>query len=165
MAFCAQCGVALADGSAFCGSCGQRTAGSSSVSLAQVPSSGATAGSAQGLATNMAAALTYVLGGITAILFLVLEPYKHDLVIRFHAMQSLFFSVACVIFVIVWSILWGILTSVAGFWILAIDVPLAWLIGLGIFCFWLFLMYQAYSQREYHIPYIGAIAARQVQRS
>jgi uncharacterized membrane protein len=27
--------------------------------------------------------------------------------------------------------------------------------------FWLFLMYQAYSQREYRIPFIGAIAAKQ----
>lgn len=161
MAFCAKCGLALADNSAFCGSCGQRTTGSSSVSAAQATSSGATAGSVPGLTTNMAAALTYVLGAITAILFLVLEPYKQDRFIRFHAMQSLFFSIACVIFAIVWSILWGILTSIAGFWILAIDVPLAWLIGLGIFCFWLFLMYQAYSQREYNIPYIGALAARQ----
>jgi uncharacterized membrane protein len=28
--------------------------------------------------------------------------------------------------------------------------------------FWLFVMYQAYSQREYRIPIIGAIAAKQV---
>ncbi|HKF51903.1 MAG TPA: DUF4870 domain-containing protein [Candidatus Acidoferrales bacterium] len=162
MAFCAKCGAALADDNAFCGSCGQRTAGSSSVSVAQAAPSGAAASSAPGLTTNMAAALTYVLGAITAVLFLVLEPYKNDRFIRFHAMQSLFFSIACLIFAIVWSILWGILTSVAGFWILSIDVPLTWLIWLGVFCFWLFLMFQAYSQREYKIPYIGAIAAKQV---
>jgi uncharacterized membrane protein len=35
-------------------------------------------------------------------------------------------------------------------------------ISLGFFAFWLFLMFQAYTQREFRIPVIGAIAAKQV---
>ena len=162
MSVCAKCGVTLAEDSAFCGSCGKRVAVSgSSVAVTQAAPAAAAVTSAS-LASNVAAALAYVLGAVTGILFLVLEPYKRDRFIRFHAMQSILFSVACIIFAIVWSIVWGILTSIAGYWVLTVDVPLAWLIGLGIFCFWLFLMFQAYSQREYKIPYIGAIAAKQV---
>ncbi|MFZ0212300.1 MAG: zinc-ribbon domain-containing protein [Candidatus Acidiferrales bacterium] len=176
MANCTKCGAAVAEDSAFCGSCGQpvKTQASASVatssSVAGGPAaaaagttapSGTIAGGA-GLTMNLAAALSYALGLITGILFLVLEPYKNNKFVRFHAMQSILFSVACVIFAIVWGILWGILTSVAGFWILSIDVPLTWLIWLGVFCFWLFLMFQAYSQREYRLPWIGDIAAKQV---
>lgn len=76
-------------------------------------------------------------------------------------MQSVLFSIACVIFSIVWSIGVGLLVSIAGYWVLTIDVPLRLLIGLGIFLLWLYVMFQAYSQREYRIPWIGDIAAKQ----
>ncbi|MGH9683714.1 MAG: DUF4870 domain-containing protein [Candidatus Acidiferrales bacterium] len=115
-----------------------------------------------GLAANLAAALSYSLGAITGVLFLVLDPYKSNRFVRFHAMQSVLFSIACVIFAILWSIVWGILASVAGFWILTVDLPLRLLIGLGIFLLWLFVMYQAYSDREFRIPWIGNIAAKHV---
>lgn len=111
---------------------------------------------------NLAAALSYALGLITGILFLVLEPYKNNRLVRFHAMQSIIFSAACIVFAIVWSILVGILVSIAGFWVLTVDVPLRLLVALGIFVFWLYLMFQAYSNREYQIPFIGPIAAKQV---
>lgn len=111
---------------------------------------------------NLAAALSYALGLITGILFLVLEPYKSNRLVRFHAMQSILFSAACIVFAIVWSILVGILVSIAGFWVLTIDVPLRLLIGLAIFVFWLYLMFQAYSGREYRIRWLGDLAAKQV---
>ena len=38
---------------------------------------------------NMAAALSYALGAITGVLFLVLEPYKNNRFVRFHAIQSI----------------------------------------------------------------------------
>jgi uncharacterized membrane protein len=41
-------------------------------------------------------------------------------------------------------------------------VPVGLVISLGLFLFWLFLMYQAYNNREFRIPIIGAIAAKQV---
>jgi len=114
-----------------------------------------------GLASNSAAALAYVLGLITGIVFLVLEPYKRDRFVRFHAMQSILFCGAAIVFSIAWSIVWGILFSISGS-LIFIDVPLRLVISLGLFLFWLFVMYQAYSQREYRIPIIGAIAAKQV---
>lgn len=173
MANCTKCGAAIADDSAFCGACGQPRTQASTVapataSVAAAPTmavggpvpSGAATGA--GLTMNLAAALSYALGLITGILFLVLEPYKNNRFVRFHAIQSIIFSVACVAFAIVWSIIVGILVSIAGFWVLTVDVPLRLLIGLGIFAFWLYVMFQAYSQREYRIPWIGDIAAKQV---
>ena len=164
MATCTKCGAALAEGSAFCGACGQ-PAGSMGGATAATQSTNIGAGSqpaGAGLTMNMAAALSYALGAITGVLFLVLEPYKNDRFVRFHAMQSILYSVACVILAIAWNIVWGTLASIVGFWVLAVDVPLRLLVCLGIFLFWLFLMFQAYSQREYRIPWIGEIAAKQV---
>lgn len=170
MANCTKCGAAIAEDSAFCGACGQpareqasAVATSGSVATGPAITGGSNAiSSGTGLTMNLAAALSYALGLITGILFLVLEPYKNNRLVRFHAMQSILFSAACIVFSIVWSILLGILISVAGFWVLTVDVPLRLLIGLGIFVFWLYLMFQAYSAREYRIPWIGDIAAKQL---
>lgn len=176
MANCTKCGAAVAEDSAFCGACGQPMRAQSGTTATGGGSAGAapiaaavsgavssgTSSAGVGLTMNLAAALSYALGLITGILFLVIEPYKNDKFVRFHAMQSIIFSVACVVFAIVWSILVGILVNIAGFWVLTVDVPLRLLIGLGIFVFWLYLMFQAYSNREYQIPFIGPIAAKQV---
>ncbi len=171
MATCVKCGAALADDSAFCGACGQpaksqastAVPASSSVAAAPAVAGGGVVSGGTGLAMNLAAALSYALGAITGVLFLAIEPYKNNRLVRFHAIQSILFSVACIIFAIVWSIIVGILVSIMGFWVLTVDVPLRLLIGLGIFAFWLYLMFQAYSEREYRIPWLGDIAAKQVK--
>jgi uncharacterized membrane protein len=116
---------------------------------------------ASGLTSNVAGALTYILGFITGILFLVLEPYKHDRFVRFHAMQSILYSAAGVVLRIGWSILVSALVDVSG-WIALLLVPVGLVISLALFGFWIFLMYQAYTNREFRIPIIGAIAAKQV---
>ena len=178
MANCTKCGAAVAEDSAFCGACGQPRAQASAAtpasgSVAAAPamavgsstvSSGTATGtvSAPGLTMNMATALSYALGAITGVLFLVLEPYKNNRLVRFHAIQSIILNVAIVALAIVWNIIVGILVSIGGFWVLTVALPLDWLFGLGIFVLWLFLMFQAYSEREYRIPWIGDIAAKQV---
>jgi uncharacterized membrane protein len=167
MVNCTKCGAAVAADSAFCGACGQAVnvagAGASVAAAPAMAVQGVASGNSAagvGLTMNLAAALSYALGLITGILFLVLEPYKNNRLVRFHAMQSILFSAACIVFAIVWSILVGILVSIAGFWVLTIDVPLRLLIGLAIFGFWLYLMFQAYSEREYRIPWLGDFAAK-----
>lgn len=161
MAFCANCGSELKQGTSFCGNCGTSTttASASGTQAAAVPDQPNAGGA--GLTSNLAGALAYVLGIITGVLFLVLEPYKNDPFVRFHAMQSILYSAACIVIAIVWNILWSIVGSFSGFLFL-IALPLRLLISLGFFLFWLFLMYQAYTQREYRIPFIGQIAAKQV---
>jgi len=126
-----------------------------------VPASGLNVQASSGLTSNIAAALAYVLGLVTGIIFLVLEPYKRDRFVRFHAMQSIFFCVAAIAFSIAWSIVVNILVNISA-WTAVALTPIGLLISLGFFLFWLFLMYQAYSQREFRIPFIGAIAEKQV---
>lgn len=97
------------------------------------------------------AALTYLLGFVTGILFLYLEPYNQDEFIRFHARQSIGFSVAVFAFNIILGVFIAVLPH-------AIGVLLSFLQYLGDFVlavFWLFLMYKAYRGESYRIPEIA----------
>jgi len=170
MAFCANCGSTVTDGAAFCAACG-RSVGTAPSPVAIAPPAGAAVATqpavitarpaSGGLTSNVAGALAYILGFITGILFLVLEPYKHDRFVRFHAMQSILYSAAGIVFRIGWSILVGALVDLSG-WMALVLVPIGLAISFGLFGFWIFLMYQAYSNREFRIPIIGAIAAKQL---
>lgn len=164
MAFCPNCGTAIAAESAFCGNCGQSTRAGAAAPGAQAASAQAVAvpaqASAPGLTSNMAGALAYILGIISGVIFLVLEPYKRDRFVRFHAFQSIFYSVACIVFAIAWNIAWDILGSISG-WMYLIAMPIRLAISLVLFLLWLFLIYQAYNNREFKIPFIGQLAAKQ----
>ena len=113
------------------------------------------------MASNVAGLLTYILGFITGIIFLVIEPYKNDKFVRFHAFQSIFFNVALVVFWIAYTIL----TSILGFVSLGILAVVMGLVGvlisLAILAYWIFLMYKAYNNELYKIPFIGDLAAKQ----
>jgi uncharacterized membrane protein len=128
--------------------------------VAVAPAMAATAGT--GLTRNIAGALAYSLGIITGVLFLVLEPYRRDRFVRFHAFQSIFYFVFAVAFSIAWSIVVGILMNISG-WVLVVSFPLRLIISLGMFGLWLYLMFQAYNEREFRIPILGVIASKQAQ--
>lgn len=115
-----------------------------------------------GLTPNIAGALAYSLGIITGILFLVLEPYRRNPFVRFQAFQSIFYFVFAVVFSIAWSIVVGILMHVSG-WIFFVAFPLRMIISLAMFALWLYLMFQAYNEREFRIPVLGALAEKQAQ--
>ena len=161
MGFCAKCGATLTEGSGYCGSCGSPVAPGiqGEASGPQVVTTSPSV-SSTGLTSNIAGALAYVLGPITGIVFLVLEPYKRDRFLRFQPMQSVLFCMAAFVFSIAWGIVVRIMISVSG-WTAVVLTPIGLVISLPYFLFWLFLTYQAYSQREYRIPFIGAIAAKQ----
>jgi uncharacterized membrane protein len=167
MAFCGNCGAAVVQTTGFCGSCGKPVVQGVPVAVAvsstgPVPASTQAAASGSGLTSNLAAALAYVLGIITGILFLALEPYKNDRFVRFHAMQSVLYFSAVVVFNIAWMIVVGVLSDFSG-WLALATFPIRMLISLGFFVLWLYAIYQAYSQREFRIPFIGAIAANQLR--
>jgi uncharacterized membrane protein len=154
MAFCAKCGAQLAEGTGFCGSCGTPVG-----SAAGGPPAPAAAGTA--MSSNVAGLLTYILGFITGIIFLVIEPYKNDKFVRFHAFQSIFFNVALIVFWIAYMIVTSILSfvSLGVLGILMFFVGL--LVFLAILAYWIFLMYKAYNNELYKIPFIGDLAAKQ----
>jgi uncharacterized membrane protein len=156
MAFCSSCGAEMQGN--FCARCGA-AAGASTGSTAG-PAAGVNA--AAGLEENVAAALCYLVGVLTGILFLVLEPYNRNPVIRFHAFQSIFAWIAAMVI--------GMSLSMFSYPIAAIPF-IGWLIdillwlafSLGVLVLWLYLMYKAYNRDRLVLPVIGAWAEKQAQ--
>ncbi|MGC1398156.1 DUF4870 domain-containing protein [Candidatus Binatus sp.] len=102
---------------------------------------------------NIIAALTYLLGFVTGLIFLYLEPYNQDEFIRFHARQSIGFSVAWFAIAIVFGVFIAVLPHGLGallnFILTLIDIALA--------VFWVVLMYKAYNGERYRIPELADI--------
>ena len=142
MAFCPSCGAAVEG--RYCAKCGTAVdaAASPAVNLPPI--------SAAGLPENTAAALCYLLGLVTGIIFLVLEPYNKNKLIRFHAFQSIFLHVGVII---IW-------------W--ALRIILSWhawsvigLVDLAFFFLWVYLLVQTYQGKKVVLPVIGDLAAKQ----
>jgi len=104
--------------------------------------------SGTGLPKNTAGALSYVLGPITGVIFLVLEKDKF---VRFHAMQSI--TVFTAIFVVQWVLTFTI-----------ILLPVVPLITIGSFILWLFLIYKAWQGQEWEVPIVGSYARKFVKK-
>lgn len=108
----------------------------------------ATQKSSTGLKKETSAALSYVLGPITGVLFLVLEKDKF---VRFHAMQSI--VVFGALFVLQWV-----------FGLTIILLPLVPLVGLVMFVLWLVLIYKAWQGDEWEAPILGKYARQFVKK-
>lgn len=121
---------------------------------------GAQAGTS-GLAPNVAAALSYVLGLVTGLIFVLIE--RENRYVRFHAFQSILYSVAWLILVIAWNILAVIIgmASPALGLIFGLIGILVWLVlGLGAFVLWIVLIVKAYQGQTFKLPVIGDMAER-----
>ena len=94
------------------------------------------------LEENVAGLLCYVLGWVSGIVFLLLEP-KNKFV-RFHAIQSI-----CV---------FGVLTVAQAvlFWIPFVTE----IIGVIMFILWIVLMVKAYQGTRYKVPWAGNFAEK-----
>ena len=178
MSFCQTCGSNLPDGSPTCTACGasQGAAASSAGAMpgsapGPIPGSmpGPMPGAMQapmtaagaGLTPNVAGALAYLVGAITGILFLVIDPFKTDRFVRFHAYQAIFFNLAWIAFWIVWMIVGLVLGAVSHGLFFIIQLPINLLVTVGGFCIWIYLMYSAYQGKTFQLPVIGALAATQ----
>ena len=151
MAFCSSCGAPVEG--RYCPKCG------TAVDSAAPPEGPGPPLSAPGLRENMAAALCYIPFFVAPIIFLVLEPYSRNKLIRFHAFQSIFFNVAWIAFWIVWMIFSAVLTPLTAGVFGLIALPLMLLFILAGFGLWIFLMYQAYQQKLFRLPVVGKFAA------
>lgn len=167
MSACRSCGTALAAETRFCQSCGSPTEPTEGPSVSAVQQPAAVAVMAppvqtgpQTMDTNLVGALTYLAGFITGIIFLVLDPYKSNSFVRFHALQSIFFNVAWVAFWIVWMILSAVLTPLTAGVFGLIALPLMLIFSLAGFGIWALLMYQAYQQKLFRLPVVGKFAAQ-----
>jgi len=104
-----------------------------------------------GLEPNLAAALSYVLGFISGIIFLIISK---DSFVRFHAWQA---------------ILTSIVTMVLG-WVVDAFVSVYWwrvasLWNLLVLVLFIFLIYKAYSKEKYKLPVIGDWAEKFATKS
>lgn len=98
-----------------------------------------------GLPKNTAAALSYVLGWLSGIVFLLIEK---DPFVRFHAMQS--------------TLTFGLLTVLSFVPIIGWALsPLLMIVG---FVLWLVLIFKAYQGEEFKLPMVGNFAQKQLKK-
>jgi uncharacterized membrane protein len=113
-----------------------------------------------GMEENVASALCYLVGWVTGVLFLVLDPYNKNRTVRFHAFQSIFLNVGMIAVYFVLVIFSAILIHLIP--LLGILFTLAYAVfGFAMFCLWVFLMYKAYNKEKFLIPIIGPLAEKQ----
>ena len=110
------------------------------------------------LKDRLIGALAYVTF-IPAVLLVAIPAFRRNRFIRFHAFQSIFFSVATVLLAIAVRILFSILTLVP-----AIGFLTAWLVlavvALGLAIVWLVLAVKALQGQTFRLPAVGNLAAR-----
>jgi uncharacterized membrane protein len=153
MSFCPNCGTSV-DGR-FCAKCGTAVDAAGPGAVPPPPPPGV-APAAGGLTDNVAAALCYVLGLITGVLFLVLSPYNQNREIRFHAFQSIFMSVGLFAIHIVLMILGGMMHFLS-----LLLIPVSLLVSLGGFVLWIFLIISSFQGKKIVLPVIGPMAQQQ----
>lgn len=110
-------------------------------------------GGSSGLAPNVAGTLCYVLGLVTGIIFLLIE--RENKFVRFHAMQSILFSIAVwLINFIVTSLLVATFFTggFAAFGLLTTGLAVLYIV------LWVMLMVKAYNNQEWELPLLGKIA-------
>ena len=165
MAFCSSCGSQVADGTAFCPSCGKPAgAAAGTGAAAAVAPAPIAAAPSQGLAPNVAGLLCYcpfLIGLVASIIFLVAEPFKNDKFIRFHAFQSLFLHAGFVVLGIGFMVI-NMALSAVFFPLVAIAALIEILIWLGALVLVVMMMIKANGNQTPHLPIIGAMADKQV---
>jgi uncharacterized membrane protein len=99
-----------------------------------------------GMQPNLAALLSYVAVIITGIIFYLIE--KENKFVRFHAMQSILFSIAMIVIT-------GLLA------ITIVGVFLIPIVSLAGFIVWIMLMLKAFQGEMFKLPLVGDIAEKQ----
>ncbi|MBZ5590957.1 MAG: hypothetical protein LAP39_01885 [Acidobacteriia bacterium] len=132
MAVCPSCGAAIEGGVCpHCAASGERPAGPA-------------------IDDNIASALCYLLLGVTGTLLLLLEPYRHNRRVRFHAFQAIFVNLAIIV---VWFAI-----SLLGRNMALLISPVFLLVVLVL---WVVLIWTAWQNERIVLPLIGHMAEKQ----
>lgn len=103
------------------------------------------------LPRNVAATLCYVLGFVSGFLFLLWDPYNRDKLIRFHALQSIFLSIAALVISVAVSVIVPFPVTL----LLSPLLTLFWLV------LWVFMLWKTYQGQKVVLPVIGPLAEQQ----
>ena len=98
---------------------------------------------------NIAAALSYLVGFVTGVIFLLVE--KENKFVRFHAMQSTILFAAIVVI----DILLQLVPILGALVVIFVVIPASAIL-------WLLLMFKAYQGEEFRLPLIGDMAAERM---
>ncbi len=103
-----------------------------------------------GLEENVEALLSYLLGWITGIVFLLIE--KDNEFVKFHAMQS---TITFIGFTVI-NIILAVLSRIPSIGI--IFGLINWAIGIIAIITWIVCMVKAYQGEKYKLPIVGDLA-------
>ena len=149
MAFCPNCGTEVAG--QFCPKCGTNVSGATPLGASSQVSS-------SGMATNLASALCYF--PLIAIIFLLIEPYKNDRTVRFHAWQSIAIAVALIVVRIVLGIIMSLFMSIS-YALSALMGMILVLFGLAELILFIYLAVKTYNNQRIVLPFVGPFAGKQ----
>jgi uncharacterized membrane protein len=142
---CPDCAAQMPDSAAFCPGCGR----SMQIESASKQKVGV-------VRENIAGAFAYVTF-LPALVFLLLEPYRRNPFVRFHAVQCLLFWLAGVVV--------AVLLRLAGLALLFIPVVgpllallLAVIVALAALFTWIVLLVKAFQGERFALPVIGNLA-------
>jgi uncharacterized membrane protein len=102
-----------------------------------------------GMDANIAAALSYLVGFVTGVIFLLVE--KENKFVRFHAMQSTILFAAIVVI----DILLQLVPILGALVVIFVVIPASAIL-------WLLLMFKAYQGEEFRLPLVGDVAAERM---
>jgi uncharacterized membrane protein len=139
----------MPDDSVFCPGCG-RGIGASPV-----------LGTTGGISDNIAGALAYVTI-IPAIIFLLVEPFKRNRFIRFHAFQCIFLVLVGLVLGIVLRLGFAILLLVPVLGQLMVLL-ISMIISIGCLILWIVLIVKALQGEMFKVPFIGDLAEKQAK--
>jgi uncharacterized membrane protein len=102
-----------------------------------------------GFDANVAAALSYLVGFVSGLIFLLVE--KDNKFVRFHAMQSTLFFIGIVVI----DVLLQVIPILGALVVIFLLIPLSAVV-------WLMMMYKAYQGEDYKLPLVGQWAADRI---
>ena len=151
---CSYCSAEMPDISAFCPGCGQAVKSAAHNSRANEAREG-------DRRAALLATLAYVTA-VPAIVFLAVPALRRDSFVRFHCWQSIFFTIAAAVSVLMGRLLFSVLSLLPGVGFLLACLAVG-VVLIAFVILWMVLVVKAALGRIYRLPLIGMQAARLAQ--
>jgi len=149
---CPDCAAQMPQTAAYCPGCGR-----------PMQTEARAQGKVGVLSEPMAGALAYFTF-IPAIIFLLLEPYKHNRFVRFHSFQCLLLWGAAILLAIALKLAALLLFIIPVLGPLLVVLVSA-VVGIGALVLWLVLVVKAFLGETFQLPLLGAFAVQQAAQS